>query len=58
MTFSWPWALLSLLIIPIVAGVVWLLRRRRRRRSNHKIPHSSGMISSDISAHGQLKVMG
>jgi Ca-activated chloride channel homolog len=31
MTFSWPWALLSLLIIPIVAGAVWLLRRRRRR---------------------------
>jgi Ca-activated chloride channel family protein len=31
MTFSWPWALLSLLIMPIVAAVVWLLRRRRRR---------------------------
>jgi Ca-activated chloride channel homolog len=31
MTFSWPWALLSLLIMPVVAGVVWLLRRRRRR---------------------------
>jgi Ca-activated chloride channel homolog len=31
MTFSWPWALFSLLIIPIVVGVVWLLRRRRRR---------------------------
>jgi Ca-activated chloride channel family protein len=31
MTFSWPWALSSLLIMPIVAGVVWLLRRRRRR---------------------------
>ena len=31
MSFSWPWALLSLSIIPIVAGVVWLLRRRRRR---------------------------
>jgi Ca-activated chloride channel family protein len=31
MTFSWPWALLSLLIIPIVCGVMWLLRRRRRR---------------------------
>ena len=31
MLFSWPWALLSLLIIPVVAGVVWLLRRRRRR---------------------------
>jgi Ca-activated chloride channel homolog len=30
MTFSWPWALLSLLIIPVGAGVVWLLRRRRR----------------------------
>ena len=31
MSFSWPWALLSLLIVPIVAGVIWLLRRRRRR---------------------------
>jgi Ca-activated chloride channel homolog len=31
MTFSWPWALLSLLIIPIVCGIMWLLRRRRRR---------------------------
>jgi len=31
MTFSWPWALLSLLVIPIVCGTVWLLRRRRRR---------------------------
>jgi len=31
MTFSWPWALLSLLIIPIVVGVIWLVRRRRRR---------------------------
>ena len=31
MTFSWPWALLSLLLIPIICGAVWLLRRRRRR---------------------------
>jgi Ca-activated chloride channel family protein len=31
MSFTWPWALLSLLLIPIVAGVLWLLRRRRRR---------------------------
>jgi Ca-activated chloride channel family protein len=31
MSFSWPWALLSLLIIPIVGGVIWLVRRRRRR---------------------------
>jgi Ca-activated chloride channel family protein len=31
MSFSWPWALVSLLIIPIVAGIIWLLRRRRRR---------------------------
>jgi Ca-activated chloride channel family protein len=31
MTFSWPWALLSLMIIPIVAITAWLLRRRRRR---------------------------
>ncbi len=31
MTFSWPWALLSLLIIPMVCGTAWLLRRRRRR---------------------------
>jgi Ca-activated chloride channel homolog len=31
MTFSWPWALVSLLIIPILCGTIWLLRRRRRR---------------------------
>ena len=31
MTFSWPWALLSLLIVPILCGAIWLLRRRRRR---------------------------
>ncbi|HEX8488561.1 MAG TPA: VWA domain-containing protein [Propionibacteriaceae bacterium] len=31
MTFSWPWALVSLLLIPILLGVLWLLRRRRRR---------------------------
>ena len=31
MSFSWPWALLSLLIIPIVCGILWVLRRRRRR---------------------------
>jgi Ca-activated chloride channel family protein len=31
MTFVWPWALLSLLIIPIVVVTTWLLRRRRRR---------------------------
>ena len=31
MTFVWPWALLSLLIIPIVCLTTWLLRRRRRR---------------------------
>ena len=55
MTFSWPWALLSLLIIPIVCVIVWLLRRRRR--SNHMIPHTIGMISSDNSAHGQLNVI-
>ncbi len=31
MTFSWPWALVSLAIIPILVGIMWLLRRRRRR---------------------------
>ena len=31
MTFTWPWALASLLIIPILGGILWLLRRRRRR---------------------------
>jgi len=31
MSFTWPWALSTLLIIPVVAGVIWLLRRRRRR---------------------------
>ena len=31
MSFSWPWALLALLIIPLVFAVWWLTRRRRRR---------------------------
>jgi Ca-activated chloride channel family protein len=31
MTFTWPWALLSLLAIPLLLGLAWLLRRRRRR---------------------------
>ncbi|MGH3269649.1 MAG: vWA domain-containing protein [Trebonia sp.] len=31
MSFSWPWALLALLVIPLVAAAWWLTRRRRRR---------------------------
>ena len=31
MSFSWPWALLALLVIPLVFAVWWLMRRRRRR---------------------------
>ncbi len=31
MSFTWPWALASLLLLPLLVGVVWLLRRRRRR---------------------------
>ena len=31
MSFSWPWALLTLLVIPLVFAVWWLSRRRRRR---------------------------
>lgn len=31
MTFTWPWALLSLLAIPLLLTLTWLLRRRRRR---------------------------
>ena len=31
MTFSWPWAVVSLLIIPMLCGIIWLWRRRRRR---------------------------
>src|SRR5579863_10108014 len=31
MSFSWPWALLSLLVIPLVLAAWWLTRRRRRR---------------------------
>ena len=31
MTFTWPWALLSLLAIPLLLALTWLLRRRRRR---------------------------
>ncbi|MEV0168237.1 Ca-activated chloride channel family protein [Nonomuraea fuscirosea] len=31
MTFSWPWALLSILIIPLILGIRWWALRRRRR---------------------------
>ncbi|MGN9788011.1 VWA domain-containing protein [Nonomuraea sp. ZG12] len=31
MSFSWPWALLSLLIIPLIFAIRWWTRRRRRR---------------------------
>jgi Ca-activated chloride channel family protein len=31
MSLSWPWALLALLGIPLVAAIWWLTRRRRRR---------------------------
>ncbi|MCU1414965.1 MAG: von Willebrand factor type [Microbacteriaceae bacterium] len=31
MSFSWPWALLALLVIPLVLGIWWWMRRRRRR---------------------------
>jgi Ca-activated chloride channel family protein len=31
MSLSWPWALLALLVIPLVFGYWWLTRRRRRR---------------------------
>jgi Ca-activated chloride channel homolog len=31
MSLSWPWALLALLVIPLVLAVWWLTRRRRRR---------------------------
>jgi Ca-activated chloride channel homolog len=30
-SFSWPWALLALLVIPLVFAVWWLTRLRRRR---------------------------
>jgi Ca-activated chloride channel homolog len=31
LTFTWPWALLTLLVLPLVCGVWWLTRRRRKR---------------------------
>lgn len=31
MSFAWPWALLTLLAVPLVLGVGWWSRRRRRR---------------------------
>jgi len=30
-SLTWPWALLSLLVVPLLLGLVWLARRRRRR---------------------------
>ncbi|GAA2209606.1 VWA domain-containing protein [Nonomuraea monospora] len=31
MTFSWPWALLTALLIPLIFAIRWWARRRRRR---------------------------
>jgi Ca-activated chloride channel family protein len=31
MSLTWPWALLTLLAIPLVAGIAWWSRRRRRQ---------------------------
>jgi Ca-activated chloride channel family protein len=31
MTFTWPWALLALLVVPLVLGIAWWSRRRRRK---------------------------
>jgi Ca-activated chloride channel family protein len=31
MSFSWPWALSALLVLPLVFAAWWLIRRRRRR---------------------------
>ena len=31
MSFSWPWALLALLVLPLVLAAWWLARRSRRR---------------------------
>jgi Ca-activated chloride channel homolog len=31
MSLSWPWALLALLVLPLVLATWWLARRRRRR---------------------------
>jgi Ca-activated chloride channel family protein len=33
MSFSWPWALLALLVLPLVLAAWWLARRRRKRAS-------------------------
>jgi Ca-activated chloride channel family protein len=31
LSFSWPWALFALLVLPLVFAAWWLIRRRRRR---------------------------
>ncbi len=33
MTFTWPLALLSLLVVPLILGIYWWLLRRRRRQA-------------------------
>ncbi|MGW4791406.1 vWA domain-containing protein [Nonomuraea sp. NPDC004297] len=35
MAFAWPWALLSVLIIPLILAIRWWARRRRRRAAVH-----------------------
>ena len=33
MSFAWPLALVSVLVVPLIAGVYWWLLRRRRRQA-------------------------
>ncbi len=44
MTFTWQWALLTLLVLPLV-GAVWWLTRRRRKRATVRVT-SMGLVRS------------
>src|ERR1700758_4106362 len=57
MSFSWPWALLALLVIPLVFAVWWLTRRRHRRgaRGRRRIPAALLVLAFAVLAVGAAR---
>src|ERR1700721_787067 len=57
MTLSWPWALLVLLVIPLVLAVAWLTRRRvgaPRPQATGPVASSSATIMLALDVSGSM----
>src|ERR1700738_1518354 len=56
MSLSWPWALLALLLIPLVFAVWWLTRRRRRRAGVRVTSRARGRTARPARARGGRRI--